>query len=158
MSDFYPRIFSCPPPASLTATPLTTVYPHSWLITKQWAGSARAVLRIQYILECSTYQNNCVNSMEMVCCREDCALIEPRSYWGTRRTVFALSLGRNLALGGPCTVWYTQCVDGKVLWTLTRHPLRADLKKENPTIVSLYNGVNQIQWEIKPLRMSDWYL
>ena len=35
--------FSCPLPASLTATQLTTVSPHSWLITKKLAVSAGAV-------------------------------------------------------------------------------------------------------------------
>ena len=45
---------SCPPPASLTATLQTTVSPHSWLITKQRAVSARAVNWMFNILDCST--------------------------------------------------------------------------------------------------------
>ena len=46
---------SCPPPVWLTAIPLTTVSPLSWLITKQLAESAREVIWMYTMLyQCQT--------------------------------------------------------------------------------------------------------
>ena len=47
------KVSWCPPAASRTATLLTTVSPPSWLITKQLAVSAGAVIWMLTILDCS---------------------------------------------------------------------------------------------------------
>ena len=145
--------FSCPPPASLTATQQTTVSPPSWLITKQLAVSARAVMWHTIILDCSTCLTCHVKLVIFPTwiLTEDCVPKGPRSYWETRRTVFTRSTVRNTAYSKPHAIWYDRCVIARLIRTFTRHRLIEEL-------VSLYNGVNQSICPMKMLRMWDWYL
>ena len=65
-----PQSFSCPPPALLTVTLMTTVFPHSWLITKRQAVSVRVVISMLNILECSLCQNSHVSLIMIIMASE----------------------------------------------------------------------------------------